>query len=193
MEMNKNTLQKIALAHKQINSNDPDWSLSEQTLRDYDSAVASYSKEMANYSHATNAFSDLVSDKKLFYVTDVTSVITRVNETALAAQRQLQVIDADIKAAESMANQNGHPSDAPEHSTIKAERDLFEKNAKILRELSLQLKSSAENHPQMASTDPQWPLFQKWVAEAEIKSKELDDISRRLPGEIETFTNSSSR
>lgn len=168
---------------KQLSSTDKEWDRATQLAASYDASLKAFNEAVLNYSRATGSFTSIANENKLLTSANVKDITSRLKAAHKKNQTALSNIGNQIKSATELAKRNGRAFSEATKSTLKAERNSFEKN---LLELGKTLESlSAEyNKPAITSKDAAWNRFQKLVADAEAKISTMNEISERLPREI---------
>jgi hypothetical protein len=176
----------------QISSGENDFDLTEKLISDFESTTLKLNTALSEYSLVSSSLANFVSSQNLFLMTDVANVSQKLKFTVDSGRRSLNGIDTQIGKAEQLATANGTSLDLDKRQTLSTERDFLAEKIEMTYKLLTTIK---KDFPQgkISSLDPKWSKLQKTMAEAEVHAQEIQSLTDRLPKEIESLMNHTSR
>ena len=192
MDTAKSAFDEAVAGKNEINSKDKEWGPTEDSAHRFDDATHAFNKAILDYSSQSNTLTGMITNKRLYFTSSVKDVKSRLESTIKKDKKNLNVLIANIKTAEKTATKNGRPMDDTEKQTLKAEETAFSDHLKELEDINISIEKNWAGRRKISSVDPEWNQFQKLMTDAEIHSKEMQDITDRMPAEIHAMELKSS-
>lgn len=187
IEKAKNQFSLATKDKKQISSKDMTWKDEQSAITSFNDNMNQFNRVLSDYSRESSTFGHILSDNHIVVMAKVSDIRSRMADNIDHAKKNLRVLDADISAAKKLAKQNGRPMDEASSQTLSAERNAFADRLKDLEGIFQTLIKNWGARDKLSSTDNGWDEFQKLIAESEIKSKDMNEIAKRLPVEIQAM------
>lgn len=172
---------------KQISSKDSTWKDEQVAITSFNDSMNQFNRVLSEYSRESSTFGHILSDNHLVVIARVSDIRSRMADGIERAKKNLRVLDADIQAAKKLAKQNGKPMDEVSSQTLTAERNAFADRLKDLESIFKTVIKNWGAREKLTNSDAGWDEFQKLLAESEVKSKDMSEIAKRLPVEIQAL------
>ncbi len=182
----------VALAYnrQEIRSNQPEHAQVQNTLGEFQKAIADSNQAMLIYSRESNALTDLVDKNKLLlhfdpalFVRRIQTSITNAQETSANFQLELDRAEQQLEQSQAGAvrrrleNISTSLQDSAQSYTARAQR---------LQILAKQMRDVTNDVP-INSLDPEWPRSQSILKEYEAINAELAQTQAKFTATLENF------